>query len=60
MTVDVRRWNLRAGMAVLAFVVMNGVAIGGLFTGKITFQDYMSAAGTMNGIAIGWLFRDLA
>jgi hypothetical protein len=55
-----KAWNLRAGMALLAFLVMNGVAAGALFLGRIDFQAYWGAAGTINGVAIGWLFRDLA
>jgi hypothetical protein len=55
-----KAWNLRAGMALLAFLVMNGVAAGALFMKLIDFKEYWAAAGTINGVAIGWLFRDLA
>ena len=54
-----RAWNLRAGMALLAFIVMNAVAAGAMFIGLIDFKEYWGSAGATNLLAVGWLFRDM-
>jgi hypothetical protein len=54
-----KAWNLRAGMALLAFLVMNGVAAGAMFIGIIDFNGYWGSAGATNLLAVGWLFRDM-
>ena len=46
-------------MALLAFIVMNGVAAGAMFTGLIDFKEYWGSAGATNLLAVGWLFRDM-
>lgn len=54
-----REWNVKATLAVLAFLLINVAALIGIYTGGVSFKDYMATLGTFNGTAVGWLFRSM-